>query len=118
MSPRDDAPGEVFDPGLQPERTLLAWRRTCLAFVVVSLIGMRFTLPVLGGVAVLAGILGAGLAVLAYVLAATGYRSAHRSLHEHGGMTRGGFPMLAATAAVLTVGTLCALFLGAGVIEL
>ena len=106
----------LFDPGLQPERTLLAWRRTCLAFGVATLVGMRFTMPQLGLVAVLLGILGAGLAVLAYALAATGYRRAHAALHGTGLLDRSGIPLLLATVAVLLVGILCVVMLLADVV--
>ena len=113
MSAPADGP---FDPGLQPERTLLAWRRTCLAFGVASLVGMRFTMPQLGLVSVVLGILGGGLAVLAYALAATGYRRAHASLHGTGLLDRSGIPLLLATGAVLLVGVLCGVMVLADVV--
>ena len=51
----------LFDPGLQPERTELAWRRTSLSIAIGSLVAMRllpvalediaWIVPCLGGVA-------------------------------------------------------------------
>ena len=57
---------ELFDPGLQPERTELAWQRTALAFAIASLISLRMLPDVLGSAAWIA--LGAfGVAVAGVV---------------------------------------------------
>ncbi|WP_106814168.1 DUF202 domain-containing protein [Microbacterium timonense] len=60
---------QLFDPGLQPERTVLAWRRTALAIGVGSLLALRI-LPALapaprwGPLWLLPGIVGLAFAVL------------------------------------------------------
>jgi hypothetical protein len=51
------------DPGLQPERTRLAWRRTTLSCAVAAVLAARSALRS-GSTP---GILGAGLAVLVFV---------------------------------------------------
>ena len=52
-----------FDPGLQPERTQLAWRRTALSLAIGSLIAAR-ALPVMfsSGAWIIPGILGVAAA--------------------------------------------------------
>jgi uncharacterized membrane protein YidH (DUF202 family) len=75
----------LFDPGLQPERTELAWRRTALAIGVGSLLAVR-VLPSMGTSAVMQqvllapGIVGAAFAVLLWVSARTRHRHVNRAL--------------------------------------
>jgi hypothetical protein len=59
----------LFDPGLQPERTALAWRRTGVAIAVGALIALRILPPTLGVWSLAAGFAGVGLAVVIWVLA-------------------------------------------------
>ena len=69
-----DAPApDLYDPGLQPERTELAWRRTALAIAVGSLLSLRVFPLVLPtgaeGWGLLPGVLGVGTAALLWIAA-------------------------------------------------
>ena len=66
-----------FDPGLQPERTALAWRRTTLSLMAGSLIALRLLPHVLGPWSYAVGFL--GLALAAYLWRQAG-RRANRTL--------------------------------------
>ncbi|MEV0328728.1 DUF202 domain-containing protein [Micromonospora echinospora] len=48
-TPRQPPPGRGGDPGLQLERTMLAWRRTAAAFLVAAAVSARLLVPLLGG---------------------------------------------------------------------
>lgn len=73
---------KVFDQGLQPERTFLAWQRTVLALGVSCAVAVRFTAPHFGAVAIVAGIGGMGLALAAYIGARFRYRRTHLALTQ------------------------------------
>lgn len=76
--------GGVFDPGLQPERTALAWRRTGLALAVGSIGAIRVLPELFAPVAVAPGALGLVLAIVVLALAERRYRSTHRRLMRAG----------------------------------
>ena len=52
-----------FDPGLQPERTTLAWRRTAQSLAVGSLAGGRVLEATFGGLSWLLAVIGVALAL-------------------------------------------------------
>ncbi|MER6505021.1 DUF202 domain-containing protein [Streptomyces sp. NPDC001455] len=58
------------DPGLQPERTRLAWRRTTLSCTVVALLAVRQALHAGAGPAALVAVALSALAWLAFLLLA------------------------------------------------
>lgn len=90
----------LFDPGLQPERTALAWRRTALAVTVGAAVGARLLAPALGPAALVAGVLGVAAGVLLLVASGRRGRRTAASLREHGDLSAGpGGADLALTAA-------------------
>ena len=100
---------ELFDPGMQPERTLLAWGRTCLALVVVVSVIIKVLAVESNAVLVAVTISGLALPVLAWVVAAVRYRRVHRELTRPGGaaaLPAGGSAVLLATLAAVLTGVL------------
>lgn len=88
----------VRDPGLQPERTRLAWRRTTLSCTVVALLAVR---QALHGGADAAGVIAVALSLLAWL----GFlRVAHRRVAGLGATAPPALsPRNALTAAACTV---------------
>lgn len=96
----------VFDPGLQPERTALAWRRTALALLGGSLVAARILPEILGAWAALPGLGGVGAASTLLWMIHRRYRGHHGRLTAAGDRAPiAGGRLIAATAAFLfTVG--------------
>ncbi len=100
----------VFDPGLQPERTELAWRRTALAIGVGSLLALR-VLPALAPTAegelmlLVPGIVGVLFAAVLWVRARVRARRTIRALlDEQADQVPGAGLLLALTVFVLACG--------------
>lgn len=102
---------ELYDPGLQPERTALAWRRTALSLAVGSMVSLR-VLPealnhsgwmVLG----LCGVLGSGLLWVYAGRRNSRIYAALRAAEENCALPGGG--LLAATAAVVLLAAIIAI---------
>jgi uncharacterized membrane protein YidH (DUF202 family) len=108
-------PRTPYDPGLQPERTLLAWRRTCLALGVAAAVAVRFAAEVVGPVAVVLGAVGIGTALAAYGVAARRYRASHERLTATGELPVDGAALAALTVTGAVVGLGAAAFVAGGV---
>jgi len=104
-----DAP---FDAGLQPERTLLAWRRTCLSIAVGGLLFIRFATPEIGPLAVGLGLIGLVLAAIAYVDSARRYRRAHAHLASGRVHPSPAVPVTLVAASVAVFAVACGVWLG------
>jgi putative membrane protein len=68
-------PHTLFDPGLQPERTLLAWRRTAAGLAVGSLTAARLLFDTVHALALVGGAVGLTTAV---AFAVVGHRRHRR----------------------------------------
>ena len=105
-----------FDPGLQPERTLLAWRRTCLALAVASAVVVRFAGETIGVAAAVLGILGVAAAAGGYLRAAARYRRAHEGLTGTGELPIDGMALGLVTITLLLISAGAAAYvIGVGV---
>lgn len=96
---------EVFDDGLQPERTALAWRRTGLSLTGAALVAVRIVPDVLGIWAIVPSGFGLAGALAVLVLAHLRYRAVHTALtsnaSERTPMPSGWLPLLV-TVLVMT----------------
>ncbi|MDG4767335.1 DUF202 domain-containing protein [Solwaraspora sp. WMMD406] len=92
-------PTEPSDPGLQPERTRLAWRRSALALTLVVLLAVRFAVE-RGGPAMIAGL----LAVIGWAgLIGYGYRRARGPHRPAAGQIGAEVPLLGLITAAYAV---------------
>ncbi|MFC5502990.1 DUF202 domain-containing protein [Lysinimonas soli] len=96
-----------FDAGLQPERTLLAWRRTSLSIGVGGLLFIRFAVERMGAAAILLGLLGLLLAVASYIDASRRYRRVHGYLTVGLSVASAAIPISLAAASVAVFAVAC-----------
>lgn len=99
----------LFDPGLQPERTALAWRRTALSTAAAAAVLARVAQAEGDHVAVATSLVAGAVAVACWLLAGRRYDRATASLGEHGDLRQAA---LGPAAATLCAASLC-LSLGA-----
>ena len=85
----------LFDPGLQPERTALAWRRTALTIAVGAVVSFRLLPPVLGLWSIGVGVAGLLLSAATWILAGRRVRRVQQALLSSSRpLPGGGLPLL------------------------
>lgn len=103
-------PSGVFDPGLQLERTALAWNRTALALLVGAVASARLTLHGWGPASLLLAGLGTVAAGGVALWARRRYRQSHHRLLTTGRLGGAGPAIAVMTLLGFTVAVLAAVF--------
>lgn len=97
-------PPVIFDAGLQPERTLLAWRRTLLSLAVAGLVGLRMLPERLGSASALLSLAVLGSALLLQLFAERRSRRTYAELLAGRSVPPAGGLLLAVAALVALCG--------------
>ncbi|MET3768211.1 putative membrane protein [Marisediminicola sp. UYEF4] len=101
----------IFESGLQLERTLLAWRRTCLVLGLGVAVSIRFGAIADPLMALLVGVPGLALAGGAYALTSIRYhRSTRAMLNDPTAAISEGGAIAAVTLVALLVGVAALVF--------
>lgn len=105
---RRERPEQVFDGGLQQERTALAWERTAIASMVAGVLLARYSAQELHVAVAAIGILQVVLGALLLIWAGAHYDDLH------GPLRAGDSPVHPLAARVVGLATVC--FSGAGLV--
>lgn len=87
----------LFDPGLQPERTALAWRRTALSTAAAATVLARVAQAQGDHVALATSLVAGAVAAVCWLLAGRRYERVTASLGEHGDLRHAALGPAAAT---------------------
>lgn len=90
-------------PGLQAERTLLAWQRTSLSMAAGGALLLHYTVERFGTVSATAGALALGASVVAYLASRRRYGSVHRDADGYGRVQDAGLPCALVSLAVMAL---------------
>jgi len=107
------AADQPFDPGLQPERTALAWRRSSMSLTIAGLVSARVLPHFWGTSGLLVGGAGVAMSLIIMIFGHRRYRTHHHrlsaGLHHRVGLPGGLLPLM--FAATTVAGGLAALLL-------
>lgn len=106
------AEGRVWDRGLQPERTSLAWRRAALGFLGLGLATPRVAWDELGAWSLLPALLMVAGAAAIFGASHRRYHRLHRALAEGTADLPDGVLPALATFLALVLGTLAIFLIG------
>lgn len=97
----DERPDQVFDPGLQQERTALAWERTAIASMVAGVLLARYGADELHVAVAAIGILQVVLGALLLIWTGVHYDDLH------GPLRAGDSPVHPVAARIVGIATVC-----------